>query len=152
MTKISRRKLIAAAAAPLAGALNGGTRNAKADPVIAKVCEWMAARDAHDALGLEWQKQEKQLLAKTRGAMNMTQAARTKLAEARAMRLLDKRIAADWKRLKRAAGRIVLMRPTTTAGALAKIEMALRIQGPYDWEDYAYALMQDGYEQLRDRL
>ncbi len=41
------------------------------------------------------------------------------------------------------------MRPTSAQGALAKIMVGLRIQGPYDWNDeIVEALVQDGCEQL----
>lgn len=152
MAKLSRRKLIAGAAAtPLAGAA-GAPPPPKADPIVAKVRAWLAGRAEHDALAREWARLETKLMAKTRAKMNMTQARRSGAPEARAMRVLDKRIVAAWKKLNRAAGRIVVMRPTSAEGALAKIELGLAIQGPYDWEDFAYALLQDGFEQLRDRL
>ncbi|MFN3465296.1 MAG: hypothetical protein ACK4X1_14600 [Terricaulis sp.] len=155
MAKLSRRKLIAgAAAAPLAGSLNGKTtrqasKRAKVDPVVKHVAAWMAERDHHDAMALEWSKLESKLERKTRGKMELGRATRSSAPEARAMRLLDRRIAASWKRLERAAARIVMMRPTSAQGALAKIRLAVRIQGPYDWhDDYVYALVQDGCEQL----
>jgi hypothetical protein len=56
------------------------------------------------------------------------------------------------KKLDRQAARIVVKRANSPEGALAKIEMGLKIQGPYDWEEYAFALIQDGCEQLRQRL
>ena len=85
--------------------------------------------------------------------MNLSQAGRSGLPEARAMRALDRKIKSAGKKLDRRAARIVLKRVTSRReGALAKIEMGLRIQGPYDWEEYAFALIQDGCEQLRARL
>jgi len=43
----------------------------------------------------------------------------------------------------------VLMRATSAQGALAKIMVGLRIQGPYDWNDeIVEALVRDGCEQL----
>lgn len=154
MAKLSRRKLIAgAAAAPLAGTVNETTRpaakRAKADPVVKHVAAWMAERDHHDAMALEWSDLESKLARKTRGKMELGRATRSSAPEARAMRFLDRRIKASWKRLERAAARIVMMRPTSAQGAFAKIRLAVRIQGPYDWhDDYVYALVQDGCEQL----
>lgn len=164
MAKVSRRKLIAGAAlAPFALA-NGVapdraiSTNRRAqilptqrivDPVVEKVTAWIADRDAIDAKMLEWQDQEVALCAKIKTiGMSLTQAYRCGLPEARAMRVLDRQIKTGLKRLERNARRVVLMPVASAEGALAKIRMGLRIQGPYDWEDYAYALAQDGCEQL----
>lgn len=164
MPKLSRRNLIAvAAAAPLA--LNGHSAGpaaaeqgraplrptaTKPDPVVAKVEAWLADREAIDAMMLEWQDQESALCERIAGtAMTLTQACRTELPEARAMRALDQKIKPGLKRLHRRAQRIVLMRTTSAEGALAKIRLGVRIQGPHDWnDDYVYALVQDGCEQM----
>lgn len=157
---ISRRKLITGAAvAPLA--LNGAAHAApakpaarasitEADPVVAKAAAWMAAYDAREALLREWQDQETALFAKVKAAnISVDRGMRSQMPEARAMRALDRRIKAARKKLDRDAGRIVLMRPTSAQGALAKIMVGLRIQGPYDWNDeIVEALVQDGCEQL----
>ncbi|MGE3583123.1 MAG: hypothetical protein AB7J28_17120 [Hyphomonadaceae bacterium] len=163
MAKLSRRKLIAgAAAAPLAGALNGPAHaapgrvaprtppTAKADPVVAKVEAWIAERDAIDAMLEEWADLESALCDKIKPTpMSLTQACRSGLPEARAMRALDRKIKSGLRRLERAAQGIVLMRTSSAEGALAKIRLGVRIQGPYDWnDDYVYALVQDGCEQL----
>jgi len=162
MAKISRRNLITgAAAAPLA--LNGAAQAAPAtpgrartasasnpDPVVAKVAEWMADRAAVDAMSEEWADLEVVLCRKTRSSgMSLTQAYRTALPEARAMKVLDRKIKVGLRRLHRQAQRIVLMRTTSAQGALAKLRLGVKIQGPYDWnDDYVYALVQDGCEQL----
>jgi len=163
MAKISRRKLIAgAAAAPLA--LNGAAHAAKPgraeaprtgttsppDPVVAKAAAWMAAYDAREALIREWQHQETALFAKVKVAnISVDRGMRGGMAEARAMRALDRKIKTARKKLDRDAGRIVLMRATSAQGALAKIMVGLRIQGPYDWNDeIVEALVRDGCEQL----
>lgn len=158
MSKLTRRKLITAAAlAPLA--LNGaapGRAEARTspapnpDPIVAKVAAWMAAYDAREALLREWQDHENALFAKVK-AMNISvdRGMRSGMTEARAMRALDRKIKASRKKLDRAAGRIVLMRAASAQGALAKIRLGLRIQGPYDWnDDIVEALVQDGCEQL----
>jgi len=163
MAKISRRKLITGAAvAPLA--LNGATHAApakaprasrpapasNADPIVAKVAAWMAAYDAREALIREWQDHETVLFAKVKAAnISVDRGMRSGMAEARAMRALDRKISASRKKLDRDAGRIVLMRATSAQGALAKIRLGLRIQGPYDWnDDIVEALVQDGCEHL----
>lgn len=162
--QLSRRYLIAAAAsAPLA--LNGAApaapakpagappptaRVAKADPIIAKVDAWIAERDAIEAMMEEWADLEVALCERAEPlGLSLTQACRSGLPEARAMRALDRQIKPGLKRLERQAGRLALMRSTTAQGALAKIRLAARIQGPFDWqEDYVYTLVQDGCEQL----
>jgi hypothetical protein len=160
---ISRRKLITGAAvAPLA--LNGAAHAAPAkpgreartapapapDPVVAKAAAWMAAYDAREALIREWQHQETALFAKVKAAgLSVDRGMRSQMPEARAMRALDRKIKTSRKKLDRDAGRIVLMRATSAQGALAKIRVGLRIQGPYDWNDeIVEALVQDGCEQL----
>lgn len=164
MPKLNRRNLIAgAAAAPLAfndhaarpavlqPRREPSTPSApKPDPIIAKVETWLADRDAIDAMSLEWQDWEVALCEKIKPmGISLTQAYRTGLQEARAMRLLDRKIKVGLRRLDRTARAILLMRPTSTEGALAKIRLGLRIQGPYDWnDDYVYVLVQDGCEQL----
>ena len=161
MTSISRRKLITGAAvAPLA--LDGAAqarpatsaaqrpRVARPDPIVAAVAAWMADYDAREVMIRTWQAWENALCEKIRPmGMNLTQAGRSGLPEARAMRALDGKIKIAGKKLDRAAGRIALMRPTSAHGALAKIELGLKIQGPYDWEDLAYALISDGCAELR---
>lgn len=161
MSKLSRRNVIAgAAAAPLvlSGAAQAAPAKppapranaAKPDPIIAKVAVWMAAYDAREALIREWQDYETALFAKVK-AMNISvdRGIRSGMTEARAMRVLDRKIKASRKKLDREAGRIVVLRPISAEGALAKIRLGVRIQGPYDWnDDYVYALVQDGCEQL----
>lgn len=163
MPKLSRRNVIAGAAvAPLA--LNGAAHAAKPgraeapptaptsnpDPVVAKAAAWMAAYDAREALIREWQDQETALFAKVKAAnISVDRGMRGGMAEARAMRALDRKIKTARKKLDRDAGRIVLMRATSARGALAKIMVGLRIQGPYDWNDeIVEALVRDGCEQL----
>lgn len=115
MAKLSRRNLIAgAAAAPLT--LSGAAHAAPAkpaarasvtetDPIVAKVAAWMAAYDAREALIREWQDHENALYAKVK-TMNISvdRGMRSGMAEARAMRALDRKITASRKKLDREAG------------------------------------------------
>lgn len=160
MPAISRRNLIAGGAAiPLVPrgelAVQRPSRERQQssaivlDPVVAKVAAWIADRDLIDAKMREWQDQEVALCKKIKTlGMSLTRAYRCGLPEAREMRALDLQIKSGLKRLERNARKIVLMRVSSAEGALAKIRLGLRIQGPYDWEDYAYALAQDGCEEL----
>lgn len=165
MSKFSRRKLIAgAAAAPLAltGVAHGTkpdeaaevSRTSRAppsrDPVVAKVEALIVERAAIEAMMEEWADLEVALCTKIKSnGMSLTRACRSQLPEARAMRALDRKIKLGFRRMHLQARRIVLMRPSSPQGALAKIKLGVRIQGPYDWNDeYVYALVQDGCEQL----
>ncbi len=165
LSSISRRKVIAGAAvAPLtlssiAQAVPGRRELPRcalpiapglgSDPVLARTEAWIAERDAIDAMMGEWQDLEAALCETVKtSAITLTQAYRCGLPEARAMRALDRKIKTGLRCLERKARTIVLIRPMSAEGALAKIRMGLRIQGPYDWEDYAFALAQDGCEQL----
>jgi hypothetical protein len=159
LPKISRRKLIVGATAArlalgsvkTAPAKEMPPRAAKADPIIPKVRAWMAEHDARDAMMREWQDLEVALCDRIkRTPLGLTEATRSGLPEARAMRKLGRRIKASGKRLDRAAGRIILSRAISAEGALAKIEMGMKLQGPYDWEEYAYALVLGGIGQLQD--
>jgi hypothetical protein len=168
MAKFSRRKLIgggAAAALALNGAAHARQDRAdagrmpptalasKPDPVLARVTAWIADRDAIDAMMRQWQDQEVALCETCkRLGMPLTRAYSSRLPEARAMRELDRKIKTGLQRLERQARRLVLMRPRSVQGALAKVRMGLKIQGPFDWEDYAFALAQDGCEQLARML
>ena len=37
-------------------------------------------------------------------------------------------------------------------GALAKIELGLAVQGPFDWRDHALELVEEGLKDLRDMI
>lgn len=162
MPKLSRRNIIAGVA--VAPALNGKEHAAKPgsaelprtaptpkpDPIVAKVAACIAARDAIDAMMEEWAELEVALCARIKSSgLTLTQACRSRLPEARAMRALDRKIRPGLQRLDRAAQRIALMHATSAQGALAKVRLGVRIQGPHDWnDDYVHALVQDGCEQL----
>lgn len=149
---LSRRKLIAAvAAAPLIAASAGMAPSPQRapDPVIAKVRSWVAAKEGQDALVRRWQDLENRLCDKIRPlGRGLTQASRSALPEARQMRTLMRQIRLADRKLDRAAGRLILQRAKSPEGALAKIEMGLRIQEPLDCEEHAWALLQSGFEEL----
>jgi len=161
MPFVSRRTLVTGlSAVPLIGtACVAGQARASApgakttDPVVAKVQAWMADYDAREAMTRRWQDSENALCERIKPlGMDLNQACRRGFPEARAMRALDRKIEAAGRKLDRKAAQIILTRVTGPLAALAKIEMGLRIQGPYDWEEYAFALIQDGCEQLRRTL
>ena len=118
--------------------------------MIAEVATWVGAKDAVEALEQEWRDLERRLAVKVRPlTIDLIEGGRSSLPEARAMRALTRKMRAADRELERVAERIALMRARSVAGALAKIELGLQIQGPYDWQDHALALVRGGVEQLR---
>lgn len=123
------------------------------DPVVELVQEWMARQDAADALTHEWQRLEHQLSLRIKPlGIGMTEASRRGFAEVRRMRRLDKRIAESERRLRRVTERILPLRARSIEGVAAKIEMGLRIQEPLDCEEFSWALLKSGFEELREIL
>ncbi|MDP3736444.1 MAG: hypothetical protein Q8R02_03585 [Hyphomonadaceae bacterium] len=41
------------------------------------------------------------------------------------------------------------MAPTSIEGALAKVELGIKVQGPFDWRDHALELLEVGVADLR---
>jgi hypothetical protein len=94
---------------------------------------------------LRWQHFETLLFDKARGmGMGCDTAGESDLPEAQAMRALDAEIDETRRRLDASAGEIRRVRATTVAGAIAKIELGLKVQGPFDWQDHALELLEDG--------
>jgi hypothetical protein len=162
MADISRRSvvvgttiapLVAAAPRLPSSAPTAHSSPKQCDPVTIRVRQWAKAKDAQDELVRQWQEAEDQLCPKIRPLqISLTAAVRGRLPEAKLMRALMRKIKAADRKLDRAAARIVTMRATTPAGALAKIEMGLKIQEPLDCEEYSWALLQCGFEELRSLL
>jgi hypothetical protein len=147
MAKLSRRTLIAgAAAAPLAGTA-GAPAPAPADPVVPLARVWIVERETADALLSRWGRLEDALPVSP--TLSLTQALRSGLPEAREMRAIDRRVRLLLRKLARDAEHIVPMQAVTAEGGLAKIEMALKILEPVDVEEFSWALVQAGVEDLR---
>lgn len=154
MAKLSRRAVLSSlAVAPASAALPMAPRSPPPtpDPIVAEIAAWLAARDRAEALLTDWQCLEGQLSLKCK-PMSLTEASRRGFAEVRQMRALDRRYKRLAKKLDRAAGRITAMRASSAAGGLAKLEMALRILEPMDCEEFSWALIQGGFEDLRALL
>jgi hypothetical protein len=54
--------------------------------------------------------------------------------------------------LNHAGSDLISLRSQSVEGALAKIEMSLRIQKPLDCEEHAWALLASGFEELSSLL
>ena len=76
----------------------------------------------------------------------------SELPEASAMRILNKRIEAAYPELEKEAGAISALPTLSAEGALAKIELGLAVQGPFDWRDHAIELIEEGIIDLRDMI
>ncbi|MGE0047298.1 MAG: hypothetical protein AB7T08_16205 [Hyphomonadaceae bacterium] len=147
---LSRRKLLGVAvAAPAAAAATRNMRDA-VDSIVDAVAAWMRGRDALEALYAEWRGAENALVAKVRSrGLTLANARAGGAPEARRMRALDRRITKALRVLDRQAALIARRPARTPAGAIAKIAMGLRIQGPADWADsFVYPLIADGVAHL----
>lgn len=157
--KVSRRKLVGAAvggalawtpSAPPRETAPASHSAAALDPVIAQAAFWSEEYNARETMIEAWQALETALFRKARLAnMPPASATRSGFAEARALRRLGQRIKTADKVLARQAKRIAVMRAVTPAGALAQLEMALRLQAPTDWEEDAGALLLAGVKRMR---
>lgn len=66
------------------------------------------------------------------------------------MRRLSRRMEVGYRRLEQSAGVISRISAITPIGALSKIDLGLKWQGPYDWwKPHAWELMDDGIAELR---
>ncbi|MDO8297449.1 MAG: hypothetical protein Q7T19_13540 [Caulobacter sp.] len=143
MTRPSRRGIVTGLAVAGVGAVGWRT-----DPLVALVKTWIADREAASALLIEWGRLEHwQSLACT--ATSPGQARRGDFSETREMRTIDRRHERLRRKLTRAAERIIATRAITVEGALAKIEMALKILEPMDCEEFSWGLIQGGFDDLR---
>jgi len=153
----SRRALIGgAAAAPLfaesAPAVSLPT-STEPDGLVAKATEWVATEDWRDAMHEQWQKLEGLVFDEAR-RLNIGAAAAcgSDMPQARAMRALGAKVKEAGRRMDEMAEEISLTPATTIAGAIAKIELGLRVQGPYDWQEHAFELLENGISELRGLL
>lgn len=100
----------------------------------------------------EWQGLESILLAKARMRSEIPDPYESDMPEACAMRVLDRRINAAYPELEAEAGVIWALPTMSAEGALAKIELGLAVQGPFDWREHALELVEEGLKDLRDMI
>ena len=121
--------------------------------ILDRVSSWIARHDRLDEVQREWQQLESALFAKAATLKISCDAAmRGNLAEAKDMRALDAEIEASHRDLAVEAGEIRAMKSSSVADALAKVELGLSVQGPFDWRDHARQLIADGIEELKSML
>lgn len=118
--------------------------------LLARAAEWASADERLTSMQLQWQDYESAVFDKARRMkISCARACESNWPEAQAMRALDLQITAAYAQLEALAGQIRRMRATTISGAVAKIQLGLKVQGPYDWQDHAYELVEDGLVELR---
>jgi hypothetical protein len=140
MSKLTRRKLIVgAAAAPLLGM---APPPPAPDSVLPLAQTWIAERARANALMARWSQLEDELPRGMLGARGRH------LPQQKTMRTIDRQLRRLLEKLNRDAGRIAPMQARTTAGALAKIEMALAILEPVDVEEHSWGLVSAGFADL----
>jgi anti-sigma factor RsiW len=128
-------------------------KSQRADPLVLANARWQAARSKVDAKTAEWQKLEHRLFAKARSrAMDFAAAGKSDLPEAKAMRALDRKIRRGYLRLAESAKRVRATRATSILGALAKIELGLKVQGLFDWKANAQELLEEGVMEARELI
>lgn len=65
------------------------------------------------------------------------------------MRTMKRKLDEGYRDLEQLAGDIREMPAISVAGALAKIELGLKVQGEFDWREHALELAEDGIAELR---
>jgi hypothetical protein len=121
------------------------------DPLIAKATAWIKDADKVEAIQRRWNDLESIVFDRAHALkMCCSDACRGDWPEAKEMRLLNRRIEIGYRRLESTAGKISGITAITPVGALSKIDLGLRWQGPYDWwKPYAYELMEEGIAEMR---
>jgi hypothetical protein len=156
-SRMSRRNLLGSSLAiPLSattlghgGLVRPPQANAQLDPVVTLAAAWIAKHDKYEEIIFEWQRLEKLLFGRARAnGVAIETAQRRKFPEAVAMKALDRQMNKAYGELERLAHRANLMRPTGAEGALAKVDLGLRVQGRYGWQPYALELLAGGAGEL----
>lgn len=156
--KLSRRNvLIGGLAVPVAGQI----APVRVQPIeiarsgecslVARAAEWVSADERLTSMQLQWQDYESAVFDKARRMkISCARACDSNWPEAQAMRALDLQITAAYAHLETLAGKIQRMRAITISGAVAKIQLGLQVQGPYDWQEHAFELVEGGLVELRE--
>jgi hypothetical protein len=128
-------------------------KDKRRDPLILANGRWTAARARLDALEAEWQRLERQLFVKARSlAMDLATVRDSELREAKAMRVLDRKMHKASSDLAASAARARTLRAASLGEALAKIELGLKVQGAFDWKPNARALAEEGVMEARELI
>jgi hypothetical protein len=132
--------------------LSSITAGADCDQVPERAASWMVRKARLEGMIRQWQSLESILHAKTRRDRTFGEACDSDQPEACAMRILNKRIEATYPELEQEAEAISALPTMSAEGALAKIELGLAVQGPFDWREHALELVEEGLKDLRDMI
>jgi hypothetical protein len=121
------------------------------DPLVADVRTWIAEWNEADALMREFKDLETALIDK-HGGMTTAEAIARGIPEGFVMRSLERRCDAIDRKLERDAERIVQTRAKTAEGAIAKMELVLEIQSPFDRDEFVWALIEGACKDLRELM
>lgn len=123
------------------------------DHLVVRATGWTMRHQRIIEMELEWQRLEAALFTKAATReISCAAAMKGKFAEAKRMRALDAEIGVGYRELAFEAGEIQAMKSSSVAAALAKVELGLRVQGPYDWRDHARQLIDEGIGELKSML
>jgi hypothetical protein len=123
------------------------------DPVVAVAAAWIAKRQSLEAMIFEWQRLEKQLIKRAKTLDVAIDEARGRMfPEAAAMTALDRRMDRAHRVLETLARHASRLPAVGSEGALAKVDLGLRMQGRYCWQPYALELLERGAKELETFL
>jgi hypothetical protein len=155
---MSRRDVLGSSLAmPLVGGASlqvscGGRGPDKAllDPALFAAASWVKERHKLEAMIYKWQNFEKQLLMRAKLLnVSVDDPRGRRLPEAVAMQVINRQIEATYGVLDELACAASASCSATKEGALAKIALGLRVQGPYGWQPFALELLEGGLADLR---
>lgn len=166
MPKLSRRTLIAALPLALDPAVHTAPAEALhpnpalrapsplgSDALLEEIRAWTQTHAARDAMVCAYSDAEGRLFLKAKAlGLSPSTILRSNLEDAKTLKALNRDIKSADRKLNRAAARIAHTKPQSVEAAMAQIDMGLLIQGPYDWDDHAYALIQSGRAHLWQSL
>lgn len=121
------------------------------DPVVTMAAAWIMKRQVLEEMIYEWQRQEKQLFKKAKLLNVMIDdACGPRFPEAAVMKALDRRMDRTYDVLETMAQNASRLPAITAEGALAKIDLGLRVQGRYQWQPNALELIECGVQELAE--
>jgi hypothetical protein len=112
---------------------------------------WISAKDAQETLVKRWQDLEQALSLRIGPlGLDLEEAAQSNLSEAQTMRTVMRKIETYDRSLNNESRCIAQLRSASLTGALAKIEIALRLHYPAAGEENEWALVVSAARDLRD--
>jgi hypothetical protein len=120
------------------------------DPAVLGARDWLAGHSKLNTMVLNWQRLEHNLADKARILeIDFSAACESDWPEARAMRVLNRKIQTTQRKLARQLTDVRALPALSIDGAVAKVELSLHVQGAFDWQENARELLEDGIAELR---